>query len=195
MSEVAHAGQHATDIPVFSQRLDEIMASMVKGEIPNVGRFCAYCYTPVGKRQETCGHCGRSTEDLPPVSKLPPEFFALYKRMRKRESLIVNSFAFGGLGLGLLLFIVLVWLAVYRYEQNLWLLAVATGVFIIGGRVFAGLLGGWIGDQVGYDYAHRKLVEEWHAYEAEREASRDGHGVAAGEVPAATPSQSTADAG
>ena len=39
------------------------------------------------------------------------------------------------------------------------MLAFATGVLIVGGRVFAGLLGGWIGDQVGYDYAHRKLAD------------------------------------
>jgi hypothetical protein len=90
--------------------------------------------------------------------------------MRKRESLIVNTFAFAGLGLGLVLFIALVWLAVYRYEQNLWLLGLATAVFIVGGRVFAGLLGGWIGDQVGYDYAHKKLVEEWAGYERDRAA-------------------------
>jgi hypothetical protein len=164
------AGQHATDIPVFSPRLDEIMALMVKGEIPNVGRFCGYCYTPVGKRDDACAHCGTRVAEVPPVSKLPTEFFALYRRMRKRESLIVNSFAFAGLALGLVLFVALVWLAVYRFEQNLWLLAAATGVFIVGGRVFAGLLGGWIGDQVGYDYAHRKLVDEWREFERARES-------------------------
>lgn len=165
----------AGDIPVFSGRLDEIMALMLKGEIPNVGRFCGYCYTPVSKRQEECTHCGRATAEYAPVSKLPPDFFALYRRMRKRESLIVNSFAFAGLAIGLVLFIALVWLAVYRYEQNLWLLGVATAVFIVGGRVFAGLLGGWIGDQIGYDYAHKKLVEEWTDYERERAAHPTAH--------------------
>jgi hypothetical protein len=39
--------------------------------------------------------------------------------------------------------------------------------------VFAGLLGGWIGDQVGYDYAHRKLVDEWRQYEHDRDAGAD----------------------
>lgn len=159
---------HATDIPVFSPRLDEIMASMLKGEIPNVGRFCGYCYTPVGKRQEECVHCRRSTSEWAPVPRLPAGFIALYKRMRKRESLIVNSFAFAGLGLALLLFIGLVWIAVYEMQQSLWMLTFATAVLIVGGRVFAGLLGGWIGDQVGYDYAHRKLVTEWADYERER---------------------------
>jgi hypothetical protein len=163
---------HPEDIPVFSPRLDEIMGAMLKGAIPNVGRFCGYCYTPVGKKAEECAHCGRDVASWPPVDRLPTEFLDLYRRMRRRESLIVNSFAFAGLALGLLLFIALVGLAVYRFDQNLWLLAGATAVFIIGGRVFAGLLGGWIGDAIGYDYAHRKLVEEWREYERERAAER-----------------------
>ena len=160
------------ELPVFSSRLDEIMASMLKGQTPNVGRFCGYCYTPVARKAESCAHCGRSTSDYAAVSAIPREFFALYKRMRKRESLIVNSFAFGGLGIGLALFVVLVYIAVYWYDQSLWMLALATVAFMVGGRVFAGLLGGWIGDSIGYDYAHRKLTLEWEAYEREREERR-----------------------
>ncbi len=175
--------QQPSDIPVFSPRLDEIMAAMIKGDIPNVGRFCGYCYTPIGKRTDACAHCGRTAAEYAPEPKIPSDFFDLYRRMRKRESLIVNLFAFAGLGIGLILFIVLVGLAVYRYEQNLWLLAGATAVFIVGGRILAGLLGGWIGDNVGYDYAHKKLVVEWHAYEREREAHRNSDTPAPGRTP------------
>ena len=160
------------DIPVFSERLDEIMAAMIEGKIPNVGRFCGYCYTPIGKNVDVCAHCGTSTSDYATVAKIPSDFFVLYRKMRKREALVVNTFAFTGLGLGLLLFIGLVWLAVYHYNQSLWMLAAATILFIVGGRVFAGLLGGWIGDSIGYDFAHRKLVDEWHVYEQERERQR-----------------------
>jgi hypothetical protein len=172
-------GSAGNALPVFSARLDEIMGLMIKGAIPNVGRFCGYCYTPVTKTASACGHCGRPTAEYAPVSSLPAEFLALYKRMRKRESLIVNSFAFAGLGLGLLLFIVLVGVAVYRYDQSLWMLAAATAVFIVGGRVFAGLLGGWLGDNVGYAYAQRKLAVEWAEYERERAAEAAGAGRAA----------------
>jgi hypothetical protein len=156
-------------IPVFSKRLDELMAAMLNGEAPNVGRFCGYCYTPLGKKREECAHCGRTVSDYAPVEKLPPNFIDLYRRMRKRESLIVNSFAYAGLALGLVLFIALVAVAVYRYNQSLWMLAFATAALIVGGRVFAGILGGWIGDQIGYDYAQRKLAVEWQAFEAARE--------------------------
>jgi hypothetical protein len=166
------AGGDAGALPVFSPRLDEIMGMMVKGEIPNVGRFCGYCYTPVSKSAAACAHCGRATASHPPVDRLPAEFVALYRRLRRREALVVNSFAFSGIALALALFVVLVGVAVYRFDAALWLLALATGVFIVGGRVLAGLLGGWIGDAVGYAYARRKLAEEWTAYEAERDAAR-----------------------
>jgi hypothetical protein len=180
------------DIPVFSPRLDELMASMIAGEAPNVGRFCGYCYTPLTKQAMSCPHCGRSTSDYDPVNKLPMEFGALYRRMRKRESLIVNSFAFAGLGLGVLLFIVLVAVAVYVFDQSLWMLAFATLVLLVGGRVFAGLLGGWLGDSIGYNYAHRKLADEWRDYEREREVAL-GRGAAtppaANGAPAAAPTE------
>ncbi len=174
----------AADIPVFSERLDGLMAAMLKGEAPNVGRFCGYCYTPLGKRAEACAHCSRAVAEYEPAPKLPPEFFDLYKRMRKRESLIVNSFAFAGLGIGLLLFIVLVAIAVYRYDQSLWMLGGAVAVLIVGGRVLAGLLGGWIGDSIGYEFAHKRLVEEWAVFERERE-QRLGRAPVADAVPGA----------
>ncbi len=174
-------------IPVFSERLDTLMAAMLKGEAPNVGRFCGYCYTPLRKKADACSHCARSASDYEPVAKIPAGFFDLYKHMRKRESLIVNSFAFAGLGLGLLLFIVLVAVAVYRFDQSLWMLAGATAVLIVGGRVFAGILGGWIGDSIGYDFAHKRLVDEWAVYERERE-ERLGRAPARSGGAAAAPS-------
>lgn len=160
---------HEQRLPVFSERLDELMAAMLDGESPNMGRFCGYCYTPLASQADACGHCRRPTSDYAPVEKIPADFFDLYRRMRKRESLVVNTFAFAGLGLGLLAFIGLVALAVYRFDQSFWMLGLALVVLIVGGRVMAGLLGGWLGDSLGYNFAQRKLAEEWGAYEAERE--------------------------
>jgi hypothetical protein len=162
----------ARDLPVFSPRLDELMAAMLKGDAPNAGRFCGYCYTPLRKRAEECEHCRRSLSEWEPVSKLPADFGALYKRMRRRESLIVNAFAFAGLALGVLLFGIVVAIAVYPLDGSIPMLIFSLVVLLVGGRVFAGLLGGWIGDDIGYNYARRKLAEEWRAYEAEREHRR-----------------------
>jgi hypothetical protein len=181
------AGRPADDLPVFSPRLDEVMAAMVKGEAPNAGRFCGYCYTPMSKTAESCRHCGRPAAGTPPVAHLPGEFIAMYRRMRKRESLVVNSFAFAGLALGVLVFTVIVALAVYVYDQSLLVLAVAVVVLLVGGRVFAGLLGGWIGDNVGYSYARRKLALEWEEYDRTR---REAQAPVA--EPGAAPSAATA---
>ncbi|MDP9236092.1 MAG: hypothetical protein M3P30_01610 [Chloroflexota bacterium] len=158
------------DIPIFSERLDELMAAMLKGEVPNAGRFCGYCYTPLAQKSAVCTHCAHSADDVPPVAKIPSDFFPLYQRMRRRESLIVNSFAFAGLTLGLLLFILIVAVAVYRFDASTWWLAGATAVLLIGGRIFAGILGGWIGDSIGYDYAHKRLVLEWLEFQQTRDA-------------------------
>jgi hypothetical protein len=164
------ADKSLPELPVFSPRLDELMGSMIDGEAPNVGRFCGYCYTPLGKKADVCPHCARTTAQYATVAKIPSDFFVLYRRMRKRESIIVNSFAFAGLGIGLILFIGIVALGVYRYNASLWVMGTSVVVLIVGGRIFAGILGGWIGDQVGYNYAQRKLAVEWEAYEGEREA-------------------------
>ena len=156
------------DIPVFSPRLDEVIGMMIKGDAPNAGRFCGHCYTPMSKKAEACPYCASSVAEHAPLAKLPPEVIDLYRRMRKRESLIVNSFAFAGIFLGVLLFMVLVAVAIYKMDGSIWMLVFATVVLLVGGRVFGGLLGGWIGDDIGYDFAHKKLVLEWHEFEATR---------------------------
>jgi hypothetical protein len=155
-------------IPVFSPRLDEVLGLMVSGEAPNAGRFCGHCYTPMSKTADQCPYCATAVAALAPLDRLPPEIIDLYKRMRKRESLIVNSFAFAGLFLGVLLFMILVAVAVYLMDQSLWMLGFATVVLLVGGRVFAGILGGWIGDNVGYEYAQKKLALEWHEFDHAR---------------------------
>lgn len=186
--------QHAPprDIPIFSERLDELMAAMIKGDAPNAGRFCGYCYTPLAKKADVCPHCTTSTASRGPVAKIPSDFFPLYQRMRKRESLIVNSFAFAGLTLALVLFIALVAVTVYQFDASVWGLAGATAVLLVGGRIFAGILGGWIGDAIGYDYAHKRLVLEWHAYEHERDESPGAGAASSSAGPATTASSGTA---
>jgi hypothetical protein len=163
--------QGLSEIPVFSPRLDEVIGMMIDGEAPNAGRFCGYCYTPMGKKAAACPYCARPVAEIEPLPKLPSEVIALYRRMRKRESLIVNSFAFAGLFIAVLIFMVLVGIAVYRMEASLWMLSFATVFLLVGGRVFAGLLGGWIGDNVGFEYSRKKLIAEWHEFEQQREAS------------------------
>jgi hypothetical protein len=159
----------AEDTPIFSKRLDEVLGMMIKGDAPNAGRFCGHCYTPLGKKAQMCPHCAHETSDETTLAKVPAEVIAMYRRMRKRESLIVNSFAFAGLFLGVLLFGALVAVAVYQMDGSWIMLTVALVALLVGGRIFAGILGGWIGDDIGYRSAHKKLVAEWQDYARERD--------------------------
>ena len=45
------------------------------------------------------------TRTRPPIESLPPVMLEMHRRKMKRESVIVNSFAFFGLGLGLAIFL------------------------------------------------------------------------------------------
>jgi hypothetical protein len=169
----------AADTPVFSERLDEVLGMMIKGDAPNAGRFCGHCYTPLTKQAGACPHCWTPVASRAPVEKVPAEVVAMYRRMRKRESLIVNTFAFAGLFLGVLLFVALVAVAVFLMDGSWVMLSVALVALLVGGRIFAGILGGWIGDDIGYNVAHRKLAAEWQAYAS----GRDGAAPAAEQVP------------
>ncbi len=154
-------------VPLFSPRLDEILDGIRNGEIPNAGRFCGYCFTPVAER-DVCPHCGRSAADAPPAASIPDEVLAMYAGLRRRESLVVNAFAYLGLTIGVALFVLMVAIAVFYLDQAWWFLVLSMVALLVGGRVLAGLLGGIVGDSLGYRYARGKLAEDWAAYEAGR---------------------------
>lgn len=159
------------DVPVFSQRLDEILDEIRRGGAPNAGRFCGYCFTPLADR-DVCAHCGRSTADVGAVDRIPAEIQEMYRRLRRRESLVVNSFAYLGLTIGVALFVAMVAIAVFYLDAAWWFLALSIVVLLVGGRVLAGILGGILGDDLGYRYARRKLAEDWATYQASRRAER-----------------------
>ena len=155
------------DIPIFSERLMTALATMVRGEAPNVGRFCGYCYTPLDPERTQCPHCGHPVEERPPVERVPSEVLQMFRQLRRRESLVVNSFAYLGLGLGVLTFIVIFYV-IYTLNASVWWFVSNIILLFVLSRVLAGLLGGVVGDEVGFRYARRKLVEEWREYEAAR---------------------------
>ena len=105
---------------------------------------------------------------------LPDNVVEMYRRKQRRESVVVNSFAYFGLALGLALFLGLVAVNVLYLDRALWFFILATVVFLVGSRLLAGLFGGIIGDEVGFRYASRKLAEEWAAHVTERESARNG---------------------
>src|SRR5690606_25032158 len=101
---------------------------------------------------------------------LPESVLRMYRRKLKSESLIVNSFAYVGLLSGLALFLGLVAVNVLYMNRELWFFLIATVVFLVSSRVFAGILGGIIGDELAYKIANKHLAEDWANHIAEREA-------------------------
>jgi hypothetical protein len=157
----------ALETPVFSDRLTNVLETVLQGEAPNAGRFCGYCYTPLDAQRSACPHCGRAVSERPPVEKIPVEVYEMFQRMRRRESLVVNSFAYLGLLLGVFIFIGIFYI-VFTNGGNIWWYVVDIVLLFVLARALAGLLGGFVGDELGFRYARRRLAEDWQSYDAGR---------------------------
>jgi hypothetical protein len=162
----------AAGVPVFSPRLTEVLEAVFAGQAPNAGRFCGTCYTPIDAQRERCPHCNAPVDTRPPVDKVPREVLFMFRQLRRRESMIVNGFAYLGLLLGVLTFIG-VFYAIFTLDASIWWYIFDIALLFVLSRVLAGLLGGFVGDELGYRYARRKLAEDWRAYEAARDAPLD----------------------
>jgi hypothetical protein len=157
---------------VFSDRLNEFLDQMQEGATPNFGSFCSFCYNPLPQGFDRCDHCGQSTMERAPLSSIPQEVLDMHRRKLKRESLVVNSFAYVGLALGLALFLGMVAINVLYMEKALWFFILATFIFLVGSRLLAGVFGGIIGDELGFRYANRHLSEDWADHVSNREVAR-----------------------
>jgi hypothetical protein len=157
---------------VFSSRLDSFLEQLNEGQTPNSGSFCSFCYNPLPPGFERCDHCGQSLAERPAAAALPAAVLEMHRRRMRRESLIVNSFAYLGLAIGLAIFLGMVAINVLLLERKLWFFVLAILIFLIGSRLLAGLLGGIIGDEVGYRLASKRLAEDWAEHVAQRETDR-----------------------
>lgn len=158
------------EVPIFSPRLTEVLATVVKGEAPNIGRFCGYCYTPMDPERMHCSHCLKATADYPPVEKVPPDILEMFMKLRRRESLVVNSLAQFGIFIGVMSFVVLFYFH-FLNDVAVWWYAFDVAVLFVLSPVLAGLIGGYVGDEYGYRFARRRLAAEWQAFEAAREGA------------------------
>jgi hypothetical protein len=170
-AEPESTGQRS-DRGVFSPRLEAFLEQIEEGATPNAGRFCAFCYNPLPAGFELCDNCGQDLRERPPVNSLPEAVIEMHRRKHRRESLVVNSFAYLGLALGLALFLGMVAINVLYLNRALWFFLLATVVFLVGSRILAGVVGGVVGDEIGYRYANSKLAKDWSEHLAGRETGR-----------------------
>jgi hypothetical protein len=164
---MAEGAAVTTELPLFSDRLTELLEAYLAGEAPNAGRFCGNCYTPIGPERRQCPNCVRSVDDFAPVDRVPDEVLAMFRRKRRRESLVVNTFAYIGLALSVVIFIVIFYF-IWVNGGNLWLYIFNIALLFVMARVLAGLIGGVIGDDLGYRFARRRLAGEWAEYSSQR---------------------------
>lgn len=157
---------------VFSDRLREFLDQLQGGATPNFGSFCSFCYNPLPPGFLRCDHCGQSTTERPPLTSIPQDLLDMHRRKLKRESLVVNSFAYAGLALGLAIFLIMVAINVLYMQKALWFFLLATFVFLVGSRLLAGIFGGVIGDEIGFRYANKHLAEDWTEHVSSRETAR-----------------------
>ena len=155
--------------PLFSERLEEHLVAVMRGAVPNAGRFCGHCYHPLGDRTKGCAHCGTRTAERRPVQRVPDEVVEMLRRQRKTESRIVNGFAYLGLTLAVLGGLALVLGVPFLRANVIWATVTYALVLIVGGRVLAGVLGGYYGDRIGYERARRALLEAWREWVVARE--------------------------
>jgi hypothetical protein len=159
---------------VFSTRLESFLDDLYAGETPNAGRFCAFCYNPLPLGFERCDHCGQAVSDRPPLISVPDAVVEMHRRKQRRESVVVNAFAYFGLALGMTLFLGLVAINVLYLNKAFWFFALALAIFLVGSRLFAAIFGGVIGDEVGFRYANKRLSGDWAAHVTERESQKGG---------------------
>jgi hypothetical protein len=158
--------------PLFSERLEEHIVALTRGEVPNRGRFCGNCYTPLSQEIQRCRHCNEEpSSDRATVEQVPDPVIEMLRAVHKTEKNWVNGFAYLGLviavfaGLGIVLGIP------YLRERLLAATIVYGIILLIGSRGLAGLLGGYYGDRIGYERARRRLLEDWSEWVGERKSA------------------------
>ncbi len=157
------------ECPLFSERLEEHIVLFTRGELPNRGRFCGNCYTPMSTDTARCPHCGTLTDGpVPPVDRIPDEVIGWLREQRKTESRIVNSFAYAGFVIVIIVGLAIV-LGIPYLRAHLLPATIVYGLFLLfGGRSLAGVLGGYYGDRIAYERARNRLRRHWAEWVARR---------------------------
>ena len=148
---------------------------MSKGNAPNTGRFCGNCYTPISRDTVRCPHCSEVADTTgatgrAPARAVPQPILDTLLRQRSIEAKWVNGFAYLGVLIAVISGLAIV-LGIPLFRNSLLLATIFYAPYLlIGSRVFAGLLGGYYGDRIGYEKARTETRAAWAEWVAERDA-------------------------
>lgn len=159
--------------PLFSEHLEDHIVAVTKGEQPNRGRFCGNCYTPLSRKSTRCPHCEQFTDgEFAPVNRVPPMIGEMLTEQRKTERWIVNSMAFTGLTIAIVLGLVFVLAVPFLRDSLIWATVSYALILLFGGRTLAGVMGGYYGDRWAYRRGRARLIERWDEWAADRAAGK-----------------------
>ena len=164
--------------PLFSERLEEHIVAVTRGEVPNRGHFCGHCYHPLAVDAERCAHCHTATPEREPVDRIPQRVIDMLRAQRRTERTWVTGLAYLGLLIGVVGGVAFVLAVPYLRAHLLAAAIVYTLILLVGGRVLAGVLGGYYGDRIGFERARATLLADWARWLEERGAAPSAAGSA-----------------
>jgi hypothetical protein len=160
----AGSGESRPQSEIFSERLLILLDEVLAGRAPNAGRFCGYCYHPLAPERTVCPHCGRSTADWPVETAVPRAVFAMHRRRRGREALVVRTIAWGGLTIG-----VIVALLPFVFANVTWWSVIAFFGLLFGFYVLSANLANSVGDALGYGWGQAIVRRGWAQFTQDRD--------------------------
>ena len=152
---------------IISARLAELLDDMLAGRAPNAGRFCGNCYHPLAPERASCPFCGIAVAETPTVAAVPRPIIEAHRIRRGREGLVVRSFAWIGLSIGVgvaLLPLILV-------GVTWWAFALFLGLMLFF-YIASANLANWIGDELGYKWGQSIFRGRWNRWVAQRDAEK-----------------------
>ncbi len=153
-----------TPWPAYLDELQEQMEELYQARQPNSGHFCGCCYARRRGESVACHVCGGRFADVGEAGHVPYAVLELYWGKRRREGLVVNTLAFTGLFLSVVLSGLLVYLL-----PGWWRLS-AVAMLLVGSYYLANILGGWVGGAIGYGWGARVRARRWEEFVERRAA-------------------------
>lgn len=135
--------------------LQERMERIIRGDAPNAGRFCGYCYARLDRDQATCAVCGHAIATVGAVPRVPRAALRVYNTYRRAMQIWVNAFAF----LGIFLAIVVTGVMIAFLPSPWNFIAAVTVLFTA--WYFANLLGGGLGAALGARQGRPARAAAW----------------------------------
>jgi hypothetical protein len=151
-----------SDDTAYLDDLQVQMEDLGLQKVPNLGRFCGNCYGRLPDGDAVCRYCGRDRAEVAPVSKVPVYVLRVYLAKRRREGIMVNSFAFLGLFLAVVISGVIYFFLVGNWR------VIAVFILLFAGWYLANLLGGWVGATLGYNWGRSVRDGYWVRYLEDR---------------------------